>query len=249
MSLSMSYEDLEYEVKRLRQKCEVLESNYKIVLEERQIASEIKGSTAVQNERENELLQTIKKLKALNSMSIQKYNVVQRHLFLEKSALGDMKREMTNNVALVIDTVKHNVTILANKIVENQQKYQSSYDEMNKALNAMKDKNHSLQAKLRPYEMNAKQYKSEIEKERETMKSYVVSITKKIEMYQLEHAEEVIKLTNEINDKNNYQLEMEQKNKQYEIEMKSLKEQMMQLQSNYNLIEIENKTILGTLNK
>jgi hypothetical protein len=106
---NMSKDDLRFELRRLQQRCDVLERDKRILEEEAQIASNRPGqsdkavldSLTTEIERKNEAL-----LRAEESRIAlgQRHRVVLRHLWLEARALREVKSELQSGLRDVVAT-------------------------------------------------------------------------------------------------------------------------------------------------
>jgi chromosome segregation ATPase len=215
-----SLDDLLFEVKRLKQRSQVLEDDKRILQEELDIAKSGSSQAAAggSNEDRSAMEKNMVHLRSLVTMFSQKYRVVQTFLLLERKALKDVREELDSGLqtvhkdseqklALVVKAVQHReyglqkkLQGLAIELLKEKEKVEKTNAEF---AEAMKENNKLVKT--------LSQTKEDFESERGSMKEHFDRINGKIDAYQEVHAEEVRALQEEIRTKDQAQIDLENK--------------------------------------
>lgn len=196
----LTEDDLCFELKRLRQRCEVLERDKRILEEEISIAqhgNHDKDKIAAYEASIATQSQQLSALRSVVTMQKQKFRVVKSHLALERKALSDILVELHGGLTDMKSNCECTLLLFKDKITA----LRAKDEDMSSALAASKEYITKLEidaahrgkelAQLR-HDLSAAERAAE--SEQNALKEQIAAITDKIHQYQNEHATELCKM-------------------------------------------------------
>eukprot|EP01041_Mallomonas_annulata_P001219 gene1219-2370_t len=133
----MSIDDLRFEIKRLKQRCDVCERENAILKAETEIRRTVGGDQATITALTNELeirTRLIHKYRENYPALLKKYAVIHRHLTLEKKALHEIVVELTSGISAIKTEFERRINITTKYLQENIFTLENKYAEKSKLL-------------------------------------------------------------------------------------------------------------------
>mmetsp|Transcript_768 Transcript_768/g.1279 ORF Transcript_768/g.1279 Transcript_768/m.1279 type:complete len:645 (+) Transcript_768:172-2106(+) len=228
-----SQDDLIFEVKRLRQRVQVLENDKKIMEEEFAIAQTGSADSAIHTNQDTaKLKDQLYSMRNMLTMYVQKYRVVQTFLELERKTLREIRSEVDSCYDTTKKDVEQKLNLVVKAVQSREYALQKRLQKMTNDLFKEKERKEHLviEASELKKERNLiskslENVQKEFAAEKEMMKEHFDRISKKIEDYQQEHAHEVQAMRNEIADKDKAQVELEGNNCKLRKQIKSMQEE------------------------
>ena len=231
----MSQEDMCFEIKRLRQKIQVLENDKMILQEEYEIAQTIqKQGNADEDAEKSSLRESLLRTRQMLDMSTQKFRVTKRFLELEKKTMNEIKTEMNHGLVNAMKDMDTKMNIYKETVLAReealQKKFQQVRTDLYKAREAQeryKIELHEANKEKRMLQKNLDNVEAELTIEKNKLNSQFESINCKIEQYQKEHADEVKKLKEDIDDKERQRVHFEEELAKWKLTLKLRVEEKM----------------------
>ena len=238
----LSLDDLIFEVKRLKQRTQVLEDDNRILQTELDIAQHgnIKNTPNSGNDDVDKLKEEISRLRSMTTMFTQKYRVVQTFLLLERKALHDVRQELHTSLDLAQKDMEQKMMQFVKSVQHREYGLQKKLQGLTLDLLREKENNNSISVELSAsvkkntlLTESLEQSKKEFDSERNSMKEHFDRINGKIDKYVQQHAEEVAGLQEEIRSKDKAQIELETRSAQLEKQVEINTTAMSRLREGY----------------
>ena len=239
-----SFDDLCFEVKRLRQKCEVLERDKAILEDELKIGNDSKApNSSSVSMMEDELRKQTEFLRSYREkfyILANKYYVVRRHLDLEKKTLREVRDELNAGTQDIMNISKNALHKTVIYYEERENKSQKSYKLLKTQYDALNNENNNLKKSLEDNLVTTK-----------TLESIISTL----ESSQLSEKNQLLNQINELRQNQNnlitshteILIQKDQQIQEYDKMNKIMKLQLESLIKNNNIIEIRNNELLQTI--
>jgi regulator of replication initiation timing len=243
-------DDLVFELKRLRQKYEVLEADNRILRAEKDIAESAKSSSSDKSSFPDteHLKEQRRALRNALIMSQQKHRLVITFLDLERNALRDVKQEVLLGQEKMIREMSQKLALVVKGVQTREYALQKRLQNMTTDLLNEKEKREllilevaDLKAEKKVICCNMETLKKEFDNERSQMNEHFERISKKIDVYQREHAVEVASLRAEMTEKDKFRTDLELTFTKQKNEIITLTEEITKTTIMYNQCNTELK--------